>query len=411
VTLVSALISSSRRRVLTGQVFVKLVLFATYTGMISLLLPTEVAELQPSDKVAALATVSSIALGISAIAQPLIGALSDRTSTRLGRRRPWMVAGALVGGLAVGAIGGAPSLVLLSVLWAVGLTALRGIEVSTDAYLVDAFPAHRRGFAAGIVGLAIVVGTASGSILTGSLVARPARASWILAASVVLAVLVFSALIRDTSPPPSDRRRRNLIALVRSLQIAIAAHPDFIKVLLWQVGFSISYGTVFAYLLYIFTDLIGTQKVEAAHLIAFATVLGGIGAAVSVAVSGWLSDRIGRRRVFILLGNALIIVGDLVLLARPTVAAALATAALFGLGLGLSISCGRALASQVLPNPTDGAAAGLGVLNTATSIGQAAAPVIGALAIGLGGYSATFIASIVGAVACSFAVGLVKSVR
>lgn len=133
--------------------------------------------------------------------------------------------------------------------------------------------------------------------------------------------------------------------------------------------------------------------------------------AVTVVVSGWLSDRVRRRRVFILVGNAVLVAGDVLLLVAPSVPVALVTAALFGVGLGLSISCGRALASQVLPDPDGGAATGLGILNTAASIGQAAAPAVAGLAIGLGGYPAVFVTSIVGAIGCSIAIALVRSVR
>jgi MFS family permease len=397
--------------VLIGQVVVKLVLFAIYTGMISVLLPERVAALDPHDKVAALATISAIALAVTAVAQPVIGAFSDRTSTRFGRRLPWMAAGAAVGGIAIGAIGGAPGILILGVLWAIALPSLHGLEVSTDAYLVDAFRPSRRGFAAGIVGIAVVAGTACGAVLSGSLSSRPATATVILGGAVLVALAIFAVLVREAPTAATGRTRKTVRQVARLAAATIAAHPDFIKVLLWQFGFSIAYSTVFAYLLYIFTDLLHVSGTAAAHLIAIATMLGGIGAAASVAIGGWLSDRLRRRRLFVLLGNALIVVGDLALLARPTIPTALATAALFGLGLGLSISCGRALASQVLPNPARGAATGLGVLNTATSLGQAAAPVVGAVAIGLGGYGLTFVASIVGAVACSVAIGLVRTVR
>jgi MFS family permease len=65
----------------------------------------------------------------------------------------------------------------------------------------------------------------------------------------------------------------------------------------------------------------------------------------------------------------------------------------------------------VLPDQERGAAAGLGFLSTAANIGQAAAPLIGAFAISLGGYPAAFIVSISGALLCSVAVALVRSVR
>jgi MFS family permease len=93
------------------------------------------------------------------------------------------------------------------------------------------------------------------------------------------------------------------------------------------------------------------------------------------------------------------------------VATVIVTAVLFGVGLGLSIACGRALASLVLPDPRRGAAAGLGLLSTAANIGQAAAPAIGGLVIGFAGYPAAFVVSIVGAVVGAVAVLLVRTVR
>jgi hypothetical protein len=65
----------------------------------------------------------------------------------------------------------------------------------------------------------------------------------------------------------------------------------------------------------------------------------------------------------------------------------------------------------VLPDQDRGAATGLGILNTAAAIGQAAAPVAAGIAIGVGGYPAAFLTSIVGAVGCSIAVALIRSVR
>ncbi len=396
---------------LVGQLIVTLALFATYAAVISVLLPARVAELDPRGKVSALAAILSIAFVVTALAQPIIGALSDRTRTRFGRRIPWMAAGAIVGGVTLGLLGAAPSIVLLGVLWTIAQPSLSAAQVSTDAYLVDVFPSDRRGLAAGVVGIAVVAGAAVGAALSGSFAARPSTAFWILAGSIVAAVIVFAAIVRGTPPPPRPRPWRRGSAAIRAVAATVVAHPDYVKVLLWRFGYSIAYGAVFAYLLYILTDLVGVPKVEAARLIGLATVLGGAAALASVIVGGWLSDRIGRRRLFMLIGNAVLVAGDLLLLAWPTVPAALVTAVLFGIGLGLSTSCGRALASLVLPDQARAAGAGLGVLNTAANLGQAAAPAIGGLAIGWGGYPAVFVTSIVGAVACSVAVALVKTVR
>ena len=61
---------------------------------IQLLLPAQVeAQLSATswvDKVVAFGVVSGIAGMFALIAFPLTGALSDRTTSRLGRRRPWI---------------------------------------------------------------------------------------------------------------------------------------------------------------------------------------------------------------------------------------------------------------------------------------------------------------------------------
>lgn len=398
-------------RILVGQVGVKLALFATYAAFISVLLPSRIAELDPVNKVALLATVSTAAFAVNAIAQPLVGALSDRTRSRLGRRLPWMIAGAVVGGLAIGFLGGAPTVVLVGLLWCVAQLALHGLEISVDAYLVDAFAPARRGMAAGVTGLALVVGTAVGALLAGSFAGRPTVASWALAAAIGLSVLVFALVVRDRTSAPLPTQRRSLRQAVGAAGAAVAAHPDFAKILVWRVAYSIAYSVVFAYLLYVLTDLVEVPKGDATRMVALATALGSVAAAITVIGGGWLSDRLARRRLFILIGNGAIVAGNVILLVRPTVLTVIVAAILFGAGLGLSISCGRALASQVLPSPERGAATGLGLLSTAANIGQAAAPAIGGLAIGFGGYPAAFVVSIVGAVVGAVAVAVVRTVR
>jgi MFS family permease len=392
-------------------VIVKLALFATYAAFISVLLPGRIAELDPMNKVAVLAAISTIAFAVNAIAQPLIGALSDRTRSPFGRRLPWMIAGAALGGVAIGSLGGAPSVFLAGALWAVAQLALHGLEVAMDAYLVDAFAPARRGMAAGVTGFALVAGTATGALLAGSFAARPAIASWALAGAIGMSVLIFAVIVRDRAPGPSLPERRRFLPALRAAAAALAAHPDFGKILLWRIAYSIAYSVVFAYLLYILTDLVEVPKADAARMVALATALGSIAAAVFVLGGGWLSDRLGRRRLFILIGNGLIVGGDVLLLVRPAVPTVIVAAVLFGAGLGLSISCGRALASQVLPSPERGAATGLGLLSTAANVGQAAAPAIGGLVIGLAGYPAAFVVSIAGAVVGAAAVAMVRTVR
>jgi hypothetical protein len=65
----------------------------------------------------------------------------------------------------------------------------------------------------------------------------------------------------------------------------------------------------------------------------------------------------------------------------------------------------------VLPDQRAGAAVGLGTLSTAANVGQALAPPIAALAIGVGGYPAVFLVSIAGSLISWVAVASVRTVR
>src|SRR3954467_2309977 len=69
---------------------------------IQLLLPQQLEDIAGDDgKVGALGWVSGAGALVAVIATPLAGALSDRTTSRYGRRLPWLVGGTTLGGLAL----------------------------------------------------------------------------------------------------------------------------------------------------------------------------------------------------------------------------------------------------------------------------------------------------------------------
>lgn len=66
-------------------------LYILYAGIGALLLPYQIGLLAPGQKVAILSFFTSITVLIALFANPLAGALSDRTTSRFGRRRPWIL--------------------------------------------------------------------------------------------------------------------------------------------------------------------------------------------------------------------------------------------------------------------------------------------------------------------------------
>ncbi|MGH8877676.1 MAG: MFS transporter, partial [Stackebrandtia sp.] len=74
----------------TGGLFASVLgIYIAFFTPIQILLPMQLDAIAGQDKVAALAWVTGLGALVSVVANPLAGALSDRTTSRFGRRHPW----------------------------------------------------------------------------------------------------------------------------------------------------------------------------------------------------------------------------------------------------------------------------------------------------------------------------------
>lgn len=321
-----------------------------------------------------------------------------------------MLGGVVVGGVALGAMGAAPSVGVLALLWTIAQFSLNGTDIASSVYLVDAYPARRRGVVAAVLGLSAIAGTAAGSAVAGSLADRPAVGYLVLAVTAVVAVVCFVIAFRgrealEVPRHPPFRLSRFLL----DFWVSPRRHPDFAWVLGWRICFAVGSTGVQGYLLFILTDYIGVDSDRAAGLAALATAIAAAGVVVGVLAGGWLSDKLGRRKPFLVAASVVVAVAELVPLLMPNVAGVVIVAAGHGLGVGLAIACGTALASEVLPDPEGSAGRGLGVFNFGTNIGQAVGPLLAALAISsVLGYPALFAG---GAVLMLVAAAMVAGIR
>jgi len=145
-------------------------------------------------------------------------------------------------------------------------------------------------------------------------------------------------------------------------------------------------------------------------VIELATAIFGVLAAVAVIVTGPVSDRIGRKKPFVIGAPILIGLALIPVLVSPTVFTYVLFFSLTGLAFGTYISVDQALMVAVLPNP-DTAARDLGFLSIGQTIPGVVAPLVGVALVSTLGYGAIFWASLIAAVLAAVVIVFIRSVR
>ena len=380
---------------------------------IQLLLPAQVeAQLSATswvDKVVAFGIISGIAGVFALVAYPLTGALSDRTTSRFGRRRPWILGGAIAFAAALVLLGLQDSLVGIGIFWSLAIIGFCVLTAALTAVISDQVPVEQRGFVSGWISAPQAIGTILGVLLVVVLLLSQVVGYTLVAILLVMLVLPFVLRIPDAVLPVSDRAPLRLGGLVSGFWISPRQFPDFGWTLASRilVNFGNAFGT--SLLLYFLQD--GLRVPHAEDVLLMLILIYMVFVVLASLVLGKLSDRLGRRKIFVFVAAVLQGVAALMLAFVPVLGVAMVAAGILGLGYGCFLSVDQALATQVLPDAhTRGK--DLGIMNIASAVPQAIAPLIGAFVVAaLAGFQGLFLLAAVAAILGALAVLPIKSVR
>lgn len=337
---------------------------------------------------------------VALVATPVCGALSDRTRSRFGRRRPWLLGGLAVAGMGLLLLGLAPNLLLLGLGWIICQAGFNAMQAGCLPILPDVIPVRWQGRVAGMLGMTSTMGTFAGSWITQYTQGSALLMFLAPFAITIVSITILCLILPDRPAASSDDRRLGPIAMLRAIgapfrdwDFSWAFGSRFLIMMAWSF--------LLTYQLFFLTDQLSLAKADATQvmvksmaIIATATI------AISL-VGGFITDWTGRRKPLVFLAAALEGAGFLTIALAPSVSQFLVGVAMAGIGKGLYFAVDLALLAAILPRPED-SAKDMGVFQIANSLPQSLAPAIAPIILAIGsaqgnGYAAIYI------VGCLFA--------
>jgi MFS family permease len=366
-------------------------------------------EIDPGGAAGDLGLVLGVGALFSLVANPLAGRFSDRTTSRLGMRKPWVFAGAAIGYAGIATIALAPSTPVVLLGWAVAQTGLNFALAALIALLPDQIAPERRGRTASFISLAQNLG---GVLATFFVQLFPAGLVQYLVPSLIGLVLMVAAVVPIRDRVLLERRAEpfGLKSLLGSFVFDPRRNPDLGWAWLTRFFMTTAQFTATSYLTYFLIAEFDVADADAPRLVFEAILANAVGILLVTPVLGWLSDRLRRRKLFVIISSVVAAAGLLVIALAPSVTVVLVGELVLGAGAGAFFAVELALIADVLPSD-ETAAKDLGVANLAQSLPQSLLPVAAPGVIGAFGYPGLFVGGAVAGVVGALAVTRVRKVR
>lgn len=398
---------------------ITLYVLAQFGGYIALITPIasslslRVAQVDPVNKT----TDYGLIIGVASLAHlfvgPIMGAISDRTTSRFGRRRPWIVIGVIAGFLSLLLIALAAGIPLILLGWSLTQIAFSIMSAALSAVLPDQVPERQLGRLSGLVSFIQQIGTFVGIIIVSLFISKSMFLVFMIPAAIALVTVLVLALTMQDRPIHKEALDPfHLVDALKTFWVNPRRHPDFAWawlgefLVMFALAFFSTYGTFF---------LIDHLHFTVAQVPRLQLILLPLGLlAIPMAIGGGIiSDRLGRRKIFVILSAAFAAAGMIIIAFSNNLVPYIIGSTLVGTAIGLYTAVDQALMIQVLPRKEQ-AAKDLGVFSLAYLLPKSLAPAMAPLLLAIGGgnnYTALYLIAGVVCVAGAVAIQPIKSVR
>ena len=198
--------------------------------------------------------------------------------------------------------------------------------------------------------------------------------------------------------------------LASTFWVSPRRNPDFAWAFTSRFLFVLAYAFLVTYQAYYLLDHLGSTEADVPQQVFLGTLVQSVVLVAASLLGGRLSDRTGRRKVFVVTASVIYGVALFVIAAAVSFNGFLVGMALGGLGFGLYMAVDLALVVDVLPDP-DTAAKDLGVLNIAGALPSAIAPAIAPVILAVGGGSYGVLYAVAGVCALAAAAAIIPVTR
>ncbi|MES1907851.1 MAG: hypothetical protein MHM6MM_000889 [Cercozoa sp. M6MM] len=369
---------------------------ALWLPLMTMLLPKQVAMLAPERKGEALGDTLLLGALSSIVMAPLFGAMSDMSRNANGRRRPFMVLGVGLVTLGLLVMSVTPPLWVLALSFLVVSAGNNVLMAPYSALVPDVTPAAQRGTAAGWLGAFTMLGYMFAGVIGYQVNTLGVAWAYLLLALLHAATCFVTVLCvpevplpphKDYVRPPHEsaedeglddeldfeqeqpEQEANEEELERHEDFTIwhclrffwraFGDSDFVWLFVSRFLFQMGMLTLQEFLSFYLSDVIkefrlplfGTvaEHAEQALSLLIAPLL--VGAFVSSAYAGIISDRLGRRKVIVYASGATIALAALLFAVNTNFALCFFISLLFGIGYGAFSAIDWALATDVMPCP------------------------------------------------------------
>lgn len=411
-----------------------------WAGPSQLLLGNQLMLMRPDDKETALSLIMMLGGAAMVVTSLVTGLLSDRTRSKWGRRMPWVLAGSTLCSLCLVYAPTAPNFLLLVIMWGVFQVSMAFVTNNLLTIGPDVAPPSQYGTISGVLGASYTLGLVAGTVLASSLNIKSAY--WAIAFVLIVTTVqmrfgsalrvilhaerqafephdVFdltpaefrlshptedTALSADPSTTSSPTAAHSLAvthspsadspsvdspsAHSPSAHSPSSANARSYRDYWWIFGsrFVIHLGnfTALFYLLFYLADHLKVSDPNGGVMM-LTIIFAGCTVATSI-ISGSLSDRMGKRKIFVILSASAIAVATLLMAFAQNMITVIIAAIILGLAWGVFSSVDQALINEALPSEKN-RSRDISIMTLTVGISNMIAGGVAALALHhLGGY-------------------------